>query len=1300
MAALRTGPFNVIFLLLAVTSALLLASTLFWRLNSFSLTKYETILKLYQLPVGVPVRLQAVVTYADPVEKRFWIQDDTGAIAINDDPSIYSLRGGESIRLEGRKILFSDPLSGATSVSVSHPRITSIRSNFKLPAPATVSFRTLPENEKTGIRVQLTGVVRKITRDQFGRIHLALGDAGQEIPATVGVGQGDTSLWLNAKVRLVGVAESTFADNGRSTYKHIWIQSEEDVRLQEGAPQSEPLYSIRTLYRDSSSRDGHRVRFRGRVTGHRGARYVLLADRWGVIACDFDEPQTIQVGTPVEVTGFPTTDGLLIDLFHSSVREIPEQLIGYGAHEAALAALKTVSSIRILDEEQARAALPVKLTGVITYCDTDWRNLFFQDSTGGIYVKYSDRMTPLARGERVTVTGITDAGDYAPTVVAATLIVLGKGKLPKPIPATSKDASSGILDSQFVKVEGVIHPMNKGQNPRHVRFELYSAFGPVEVFTGPAILGAYLRSIEGANVAIQGVLGTLFNSNRQLAGYHLSVTSSDDFKILELAESNPFGKAAIPISGLLRFSPQADLIHRVKVRGSVTMIGRGFFYMQDDGGGLEVVGDPRGLQLSDVVEAVGYPSPSGSYSPALTDALVRVIGHGRPVLPTALTAESALQGQFDSRLGTIDARLLSVSDTANGTNIVMSSGALTFNAQIDGLDPTQLPSLQEGSLLRLTGVCSIQVDHGKLYLLLEQAPLGFTLLIPSPRDIKILKPPDWWSASHALAVFGILLATICAALGWVTILRRRVRRQAYALNVASEKAKAIRDLSHAMEDVTVRGNFAKRVSIGASDEIGHLGVQFNAMVLELQQRDLGKKEAEARLRYQALTDELTGLPNRRLLSDRLQQNFAIAKRKGQILALLYVDLDGFKLVNDSLGHTVGDLLLGKVAERLQSRIRKSDTLARLGGDEFTMVLTSLHNKDEAGLVARGVLEVLARPFLIESHEINISASIGISSFPDHGDDAATLLQRADSAMYAAKRNGKNQVMYFTPEIGSSVQERLSLENQLRGAMGRGEIVVHYQPEFDVHSNELVRFEALARWIHPTLGTIAPSKFIPIAEESGLIIPLGAYIMEHACAEARRWTEISHHPIQIAVNVSSLQFMRETFVAEVTGILRDTGLNPKLLQIELTESIMTSGTERAARVMKELRALKISIAIDDFGTGYSCLRYLPRLPFNALKIDRSFVKELELRPGMEAMVRSLVTLAHNLNMQVIVEGIETPQQLEMIQTLGANEVQGFLLGRPTPDPQSEIRSRQNSTEVAHRDEYRKSHVSNDILKEAL
>jgi diguanylate cyclase (GGDEF)-like protein len=479
-------------------------------------------------------------------------------------------------------------------------------------------------------------------------------------------------------------------------------------------------------------------------------------------------------------------------------------------------------------------------------------------------------------------------------------------------------------------------------------------------------------------------------------------------------------------------------------------------------------------------------------------------------------------------------------------------------------------------------------------------------------------------------------------------------------------SKPVRDLAAAMHEVTERHDFSARVALGGADEIAELGSGFNAMLQELEKRAEDKRAFEAQLQHQALNDDLTGLPNRRLLADRLRHALDVARRAEHQVALMYIDLDGFKLVNDSLGHAVGDRLLRQVSERLRSRVRASDTLARLGGDEFAVVLAGVKALEQASGVAETLLAILAPPFTIDEHEITITASIGVSVFPESGTTPVELLQQADSAMYAAKKMGKNRMMVFSDALGASIRERLHLETQLRNAIAHGEIAVHYQPEFDVRTRKLVRFEALARWTHRTLGPIAPAKFIPIAEETGLIVPLGISIMELACAEAVRW-QAAGYPVQVAVNVSSIQAMRETFVEEVGVVLRATGLEPRLLQLELTESVTLNGATTVGEAMDRLAALGVSLAIDDFGTGYSCLSYLPRLPFDELKIDRSFVNELGERREVDAMVHSLVMLAHNLGMKVIAEGVETEEQMALITEIGCDEVQGYLLGKPTSDP---------------------------------
>jgi diguanylate cyclase (GGDEF)-like protein len=512
------------------------------------------------------------------------------------------------------------------------------------------------------------------------------------------------------------------------------------------------------------------------------------------------------------------------------------------------------------------------------------------------------------------------------------------------------------------------------------------------------------------------------------------------------------------------------------------------------------------------------------------------------------------------------------------------------------------------------------------------------------------------------------LLLTAATLAIVALLLGGVAGSFFQLRIS----KPIESLASAMRSVTTEGRLDARVKVAGSNEIAELAIGFNSMLAELERRDEMTKRAEAKLLEQARTDALTGLPNRRYFTEHLGQDLALARRLGTCIGLLYIDLDGFKLVNDSLGHAVGDLLLCDVAERLGSRIRQSDTLARVGGDEFTVILTALKKPEDAARAAEGLIEVLSRPFLIETHEITIGASIGISIHMDAVNDGVDLLRQADSAMYAAKRSGRNQFKFFSPELGLMARERLALENQLRGAIARREIYVHYQPEFDTRTGRLVRFEALARWKHPQVGQIPPDRFIPVAEDSGLIHPLGEFIMDEACREAAKWQLITPYPVQVAVNVSAIQFNAEGAVEAVAASLERTGLRPELLQIELTESVMVGPLKLSADKMKRLRSLGVHLAIDDFGTGYSSLSYLSDLPVQAIKIDRSFVRNLESGPESTSMMHSMIAMAQSMKMRVIVEGIETGSQLELVRDLGADEVQGFYLGRPAEDPLGQLK----------------------------
>ena len=419
-----------------------------------------------------------------------------------------------------------------------------------------------------------------------------------------------------------------------------------------------------------------------------------------------------------------------------------------------------------------------------------------------------------------------------------------------------------------------------------------------------------------------------------------------------------------------------------------------------------------------------------------------------------------------------------------------------------------------------------------------------------------------------------------------------------------------------------------------------------------------------KLLFQAHHDALTGLTNRFLLDDRLQQALARAHRAGACVALLHIDLDRFKLINDVLGHAVGDALLKGVAHRLKSCVRQTDTLARVGGDEFTLVLSDLKNPADALLVAEQLLGVLQKPFEVQGHELFVSSSIGIAFYPQDATAAGALMRKADVAMYRAKSGGKNRFQCFAPEM-EQANQHLELETDLHRALERQELEVFYQPLFETATGALASMEALLRWRHPRLGLVPPSRFIPLAEETSLIVPIGNWVLQQACRQLREWREAGIVACKVSVNVSPVQFARTDFLAAVSATLAETGLEPSFLELEITETAVIRDAETAARELADLRALGVSIAIDDFGTGYSSLSYLHRLPVDYVKIDQSFVREIAGGAGPPRLVQAIITMSHALGMKVTAEGIETGEQLAALRQLGCDQVQGFLLGRPLP-----------------------------------
>ncbi len=984
--------------------------------------------------------------------------------------------------------------------------------------------------------------------------------------------------------------------------------------------------------------------------------------------------------------------------------------------EPPVRTLQSIREIRPIKKVDPSHPIPVHIRGVITYYDTVAPNLFVQDRTGGVWVDLRGLSSHPDPGDFVDIQGEVGIG-FSPYIAKPVWKVLGKTPLPPPLHLDYDKAATGAFDSQWAEMEGVVRSFILQSEGSVLVIDVATPTGSFKVRL-PDYHAPFPMQLVDAKVRFRGVCASDFNTREQLVAIHLLMPNFQQIQILQPAPDQPFSIPASPVNSIRRFSSDLKDPHRVKVVGVVTarFPQRGLFLMDSSGGVYVQTDQGTPAQPGDEVEAIGFPA-EGTYSPVMKSGSIRLTKRHFSLSPAQINGKTALKGGYDAQLITLHAVVESTHQRQGDLVLGLETDDhIDFEATLR--NPGASLSIPAGSTVLLTGICSVRPDE-------NGNPAEFEMVLRTPADLQVLASPPWLNARRGVTMVGGLLLVTVTIIGWVMVLRRRVQEQTRIIHrklqaeaalekryrrvferntaglfIAETDGKLI-DCNDACarmlgfvnrQDMLDRVEIAERIvsqfcqspdpSESASNSSEHRFQRANGawawalsnarlvhngndqpiiegMLVDITERKL----ADEQIQFLAYYDSLTGLPNRTLLQDRLSKAVANARRHKERVAVLFLDLDRFKNINDSLGHSRGDLLLQKVSRRLALCARDQDTVARLGGDEFIMVLGAVEHAADAAVVAERVCREISSDFEIQGQVLNVSCSVGISLFPEHGEDVETLIKNADAAMYSSKEAGRNTFRFFTAEMTAQVLDRLKMESHLRGALEKHQFHLVFQPEISLEDGSIACCETLLRWEHPELGMVPPDRFIPIAESAGMIVRIGEWVLRSACVQARRWHDEGLLTIPVAVNVSAMQFRQEGFCDSVRRVLEETGLAPQFLELELTESVLLAHEEITFRVLEDLRNLGVSLALDDFGTGYSSLSYLKQFPVNKLKIDRAFIGDIAVDSGDAAITAAIVNMAKTLNMKVTAEGVEDEMQLNLLRSLGCDLVQGYLISKP-------------------------------------
>lgn len=1001
-----------------------------------------------------------------------------------------------------------------------------------------------------------------------------------------------------------------------------------------------------------------------------------------------------------------------------------------GLIQAAPAAqnLNSVSAIRHATPQPGASAAPVHVRAVVTYYDSAGPNLFVQDRTGGVWVDLRGvKLEPPKPGQLLDLNGDLGFG-FTPYIAHPRWVVVGPAALPRPIHLTYEQAATGHYDGQWVEMDGVVRSFVQQSDGNILVMDVATGTGSFKVRV-PGYHAGFPMYLIDASVRFRGVAGSAFNTRKQLVAMHLLMPSLNQLEILKPAPANPFAIAVSPIDTIRRFSADATEVHRVKILGVVTarFPGRGL-YVSDATGGVYVESqDGSPAEPGAQVEVSGFPA-AGAYSPMLLSGAIHPTGKRFPQTAVPVTGREALRGGFDAQLVAMAGTLRSHYRHGGTTVLVIDSADnVSFEAVL--AQPARLGwEIPDGSKLQITGICTVKADD-------NGNPAEFQIVLRSPADVHVVSSPPWLTSPRALTLLAALALVTLGVIAWVVVLRRRVAHQMRVIQLRLESEAALEERYRRVFERNIAGlyiaapdgalldcneacarilGFTSREDVlqqkqraceivrqfwdsdAPSDPVRNAEHRFQrndgswAWALANARRvpngniegalvDItDRKLADEQIKFLAFFDSLTGLPNRSLVQDRLTKAIAAARRNREKVAVLFLDLDRFKNINDSLGHSHGDALLQKVARRLELCAREEDTVARLGGDEFLLVLNSIHTNADAGRVAERICREVASGFEVLGQAMNVTCSIGISLFPEHGNNVETLIKNADAAMYRSKEDGRNTFRFFSEEMTAQATERLLLENSLRAALEEEQFFLRFQPEFDLATGAIVCSEALLRWNHPTLGPISPDRFIPIAESTGIIVPLGEWVLRAACREAQKWQQESQVGVPVAVNVSAVQLNQPGFCSTIERILEENGLEARHLELELTESVLLAHHDVTYQVFGELQALGVTLAIDDFGTGYSSLSYLKQFPVRKLKIDRSFIRDIDIDSDNAAITAAIIHMAKCLGIKAVAEGVETEAQLGLLRSMGCDQVQGFLLSEPLSGGQIPHRVRQSAS----------------------